>query len=140
MLINQIKIQKHLSRLKNDYQKFVLIDFPSYKALISNLRRAILISRSLRILHFYTLNGFPYSAKTKSEVSSILELTSLVGRPKLLKCGSIECANLANVSNPLCKMIVSVATVPPVAYSGYSNEVKIILHSYSDLLVKKRAT
>ena len=114
--------------------------FSIIQSLISNFKRAIFLSRSLRILHLYTVKGFPSSAKTKSEVSSILELISLVGRPKLLKWGSIECENVANVSNPLCKMMVSVATVPPVAYSGYSNELKINLHSSSDLFVKKRAT
>ncbi len=118
----------------------VLIDFPSYRALISNLSRAILVSKSLSILHFYTVSGFPSSDKTKSEVSSILELTSLVGSPNCLKWGSMEWENVAKVSNPLRRMIVSVPTVPPVANSGYSNALNINLHYYSDLLVKNKAT
>jgi hypothetical protein len=116
------------------------MDFPSYKALMSNLSLAILVSKSFRILHLYTVKGFPSSANTKSEVSSIFELISRVGRPSCLRWGSREWANLAKVSKPLWRMMVSVATVPPVANSGYSKALKINLHYYSDLLVKKRAT
>lgn len=92
--------------LKYFFQKSVLIDFPSYRALISNFSLAIFWFINFKILHFSTDSGFPYSANTKSEVSSIFEFTSLVGRPNDLKCGSIECENLAKVSNPLANMMV----------------------------------
>ncbi len=57
-------------------------------------------------MQLLTFKAFPYSANTKSVVSYILEFINLVGRPNCLKCGSIECENVLNVSNPLYKTIV----------------------------------
>jgi hypothetical protein len=98
--------------------------------LISNLSLAIFISISLRILHFSTDKAFPSYANIKSDESSIFEFTNFVGSPNDLKWGSIECENFANVSKPFGKTIVYVATVPPVANSGYSKAWNINLHYY----------